>query len=121
METPQEIEVWYIIPSIRKELAKAYKEAGLSQSEIAKKMGLTPAAVSQYINKKRGKEAILPPIIIKEIKKSAKRTKKSRSRQKVMDEIQRICRIIRKKGILCKVHRKHSSRSLRNCKICFKR
>jgi len=121
METPQEIEVWYIIPSIRREFAKAYKEIGLSQSEIAKRMGLTPAAVSQYLNKKRGKRAALPPLIIKEIKKSAKRTKKSRSKQKVMDEIQRVCRIVRRKGILCKVHRKHSSISLRNCKICFKR
>ncbi len=51
---PCEIVVWYLLPVIRKELAGRLKEKGLTQNEIAKRMGVTPAAVSQYLNSKRG-------------------------------------------------------------------
>ena len=53
METPQEIEVWYILPAIRKELALAMKLNGIKQVEIAKLLGVTKSAVTQYVNNKR--------------------------------------------------------------------
>jgi hypothetical protein len=54
MKLPCETIVWDILPNIRSELAKKLSEKGLSQKEIAKKLDITQAAVSQYVNKKRG-------------------------------------------------------------------
>ena len=51
---PQEIEVWYILPAIRKELVRVFKEKGKSGKEIAFLLGITPASVSQYGKDKRG-------------------------------------------------------------------
>ena len=40
-QMPQEIEVWYIIPALRRELAKQMVEAGLTQKKIADLMGIS--------------------------------------------------------------------------------
>ena len=53
---PQEIEVWYLLPAIRKELAQAMKDKGHSQKAIAEALQITPSAVSQYMNQKRATE-----------------------------------------------------------------
>ncbi len=56
MLTPQEIEVWYILPALRREIAMKLKESGMTQKDIAAIMDITPAAVSQYIHNKRAKK-----------------------------------------------------------------
>ena len=53
---PQEIEVWYVLPLIRRKIALKMVEKGLQQKEVAKIMGITPAAVCQYKTEKRAKE-----------------------------------------------------------------
>ena len=55
MITPQELEVWYILPAIRRELTISLKEEGLKQRQVAEILGVTEAAVSQYIKSKRAK------------------------------------------------------------------
>ncbi|HIH66091.1 MAG TPA: transcriptional regulator, partial [Nanoarchaeota archaeon] len=50
---PQELEVFYFIPAIRKELSVQMKKKGKGQREIANLLGITEAAVSQYISSKR--------------------------------------------------------------------
>ena len=72
-QMPQEIEVWYVIPAIRRELAKAMINTGLTQKEIAKIMGITEAAVSQYIHSKRAKEIAFSKKVLEEIKISAEK------------------------------------------------
>ena len=44
---PQEIEVWYLIPAIRAELAKELLKEGINQTKIASILNITNAAVSQ--------------------------------------------------------------------------
>ena len=44
---PQEVEVLYILPAIRRELAKEMKKQGLEQKKIAGLLFVTEAAVSQ--------------------------------------------------------------------------
>jgi len=47
---------WNGLPVIRREIAESMiNKFGLSQKEAALKLGVTPAAVCQYISKKRGK------------------------------------------------------------------
>jgi predicted transcriptional regulator len=49
-----EIIVQYILPAIRAEMAIQMQKQGISQTNIAKTLGVTPAAVSQYLKSKRG-------------------------------------------------------------------
>ena len=53
---PQEVEVFYLLPTLRKEIAKALKTRGHDQKRIAAMLGVTDAAVSQYISGKRGSD-----------------------------------------------------------------
>jgi predicted transcriptional regulator len=60
MKLPCEQALWYILPQIRADIAKELVKAGMSQKEAADKLGVTPAAVSQYISKKRAGKMRLP-------------------------------------------------------------
>ena len=49
---------WKILPAICRELSVALEKEEVPRSSIAKALGATPAAVSQYINGKRGGEKL---------------------------------------------------------------
>lgn len=114
---PQEIEVWYILPSIRKELAKVLvEEHKLSQKDVADLLGVSGAAISQYLKSKRGKEVVFDEEIIKEIKDSA--NKIAKDKQNLMGEMQRLCNLSSTKLLVCKIHRGKDKR-LNNCDVCL--
>ena len=113
---PQEIEVWYVIPAIRRELAKAMKEMDLKQQKIADNLGITVPAVSQYVTGKRGKDVIFEKDIITEVKVSAKKIMNDSSM--MVPEIQKLLTIVRKKGMLCKIAKKYHKLP-KNCKACM--
>jgi predicted transcriptional regulator len=71
---------------------------GLNQKETAKKLGVTPAAICQYISKKRGKIKIIDEKIINEINDSAKIIINN-GVNSVVSETCRICKIMRSQGI----------------------
>lgn len=66
MKPPCEIVVWYVIPSIRSQLAKELLSLGMKQKDVSNLMDITQPAVSQYITNKRGHGVILD-IDIKEL------------------------------------------------------
>ena len=73
MKHPQEIEVWYIMPAIRKEFCNILlNNPNFNQKDIAKLLNITDAAVSQYKKEKRGQHVNLPKSIINEIESSVK-------------------------------------------------
>ncbi|MFE3845370.1 transcriptional regulator [Thermoplasmatota archaeon] len=73
-QTPCEYIVWNGLPIIRKGIAESMiNDYGLSQSETAEKLCVSPAAVSQYISGKRGKTTITDIEMREEINKSAER------------------------------------------------
>ena len=113
---PQEIEVWYILPLIRKELAKELLHYNLNQKEIALKLGLTEAAVSYYINKKRANELILDEKVKKAVQESAKRIKNNFN---VMKEIQNITKLFWETRGICKIHMQHDKSIQKSCALCF--
>jgi len=49
-----EIIVQHVLPVIRAEMALRMKGEGISQAQIARILGVTPAAVNQYVKSKRG-------------------------------------------------------------------
>jgi len=116
MESPQEIEVWYILPSLRKALAEEMLKMGLKQKDIASKLHVTNSAVSQYIKSKRATNVKFTPDIRKLISSSAYRIVNAKAN--VLVEIQKLCTKIRSNGFLCKIHKKHSKCNLKNCKVC---
>jgi len=111
---PQEIEVWYIIPAIRKELAGILtSEYGMTFEKAGNFLGITKAAVSQYLSKKRASKFKIPKEIKKEIKKSAEII--SKHNRSALNEIQRILKLIREKGGGCNVCRKYNPGIIKLC------
>jgi uncharacterized protein len=112
---PQEIEVWYVIPGIRKELAKCLiKNHGITYEKVGKSLGITKAAVSQYIKNKRASKIRLHDKALKEVCKSCNLiVKKNQSANK---EIMRILKFIRDKNLPCEVCDKKTRDILEGCK-----
>ena len=117
---PQEIEVRYILPAIRRELASILiKDHKKSQKEVANILGLTEAAISQYQHSKRAKEVVFSDSVINEIRKSAEKILKDKNKkQSVIAEMYRISNLTTVKHILCDLHRSQS-KDLANCNVCF--
>ncbi len=94
--TTCEYMMWNGLPVIRKEIAESMiSDFGLSQKETAEKLGITPAAVCQYLSKKRGRSDIADEIILTEIKLSAKNILENGNGYIILETC-RICKIIRK-------------------------
>ena len=117
---PQEIEVWYIIPAIRKELAKAFvKTHKLNYETAGNILGISKAAISQYISNKRATKFKLPKIIKKEVANSAKKLVKTPNQAPM--EIEKILKIIRSKRCSCDLCKKYNPEIIKLChckKIC---
>ena len=93
--TTCEYMMWNGLPVIRKEIAESMiKDFGLSQKETAEKLGITPAAVCQYISRKRGRIDISDELILDQVKLSAKNIIDNGGGS-VLKETCRICKIFR--------------------------
>jgi len=104
MLMPQEIEVWYVLPALRKELAKIMvSEMKLSQKQAAEILGVTESAISQYKTAKRASRVQFDEKTLAELRKSAKRIAKDKSL--LMREMVQLSKNIRKSQVLCKIHR----------------
>jgi predicted transcriptional regulator len=100
-KTPCEKIVWNLLPAIRRELAiSLIKQQKLSQREVAKKLGLSEAAVSRYINGKRGGLAIQKNKNVKnQINKSVKKIVKGDD-EVVINETCQVCKLLQSNEIL---------------------
>ena len=93
--TTCEYMMWNGLPVIRKEIAESMiKDFGLSQKETAEKLGLTPAAICQYISRKRGRIDIEDELILDEVRLSA-RNIIDNGKGSILKETCRICKIFR--------------------------
>ena len=123
MELPQEVELWYVIPSIRKALVIELKKHDLKQKDIARLLGITESAVSQYMKDKRASccyEAFQKSPLKPEIKKAAKAILEQGNSDPAvaMREITRLCSLIKEHKIICDIHRQKNP-ALKKCDICF--
>lgn len=111
MKPPCTIVVQHILPALRLEIAKELIQVhGLRRAEAAGKMGVTPAAVTQYLKGSRGDAA-------------AARIEGSRKVMELVSEISRdiaeggspldvlllelcrACHAVRAEGLICELHR----------------
>ena len=118
MELRQEIEVWYVIPTIRKELSVAMKNNGTKQTEIAKRLGISKAAVTQYISNKRASGIKLNDAMLSEVKQSASIIN---DEMDSMREIQRLIHKVYETRMICEIHKSISKDKgkFKNCEVCF--
>ena len=127
---PQEVEVWYVLPAIRRELTRTMIEKGIPQKQIAQMLGVTEPAVTQYKLKKskrsRGDQVDIPDKIIPEIRKSAEviidawdnRDEGEHVYEIMTKEINRLIEALRDVGALCDVHREYCEHVASDCSAC---
>lgn len=119
MKVPCELIIWNILPAIRREFARILvEEFNLTQREVAKKLGVTESAVSQYMKSKRGSRLEFDRKISREIKKVMREVSKSGKESLLIEKTCSICSIVKRYGFLCKIH-KEDSKNLNDCKICL--
>ncbi len=97
MKIPCELIVWYVLPSI-------------TQAEVARRFGVTDAAISQYLKSKRGTN--------KELENSGRyeefKAEVGRAAQRIIDgsdivtETCRVCDMVKRSGMLVKVYETHT-------------
>ncbi len=121
MNLPQEIEVWYVVPLIRKLLVFDLKKRGLKQNEIARLLKLTESAVSQYIKEKRAKDydiSIPEDVQTFVVKAVDKIISEDGNNHVAVKQINFLCGLFREKKIICQVHRKIDP-DFEDCAVCY--
>ncbi|MEG3224852.1 MAG: transcriptional regulator [Methanobacteriales archaeon Met13] len=119
MRPPCEIVVWYVIPTIRSELAKELLSLGMKQKEISDILDITQPAVSQYISDKRGHGIKFNEKTQDLIRDLAQELAAGTLNQR--DLIPRTCDICRKvkaEEILCQLHKEKDNIPL-DCQACM--
>ena len=119
-----EVIVAKILPAMRaiitKELMQTYK---LNQTEVAKKLGITQPAISQYNRELRGYRVKLLQSnkkIMNEIKKLTDDIASGSTKsKKIPEKFCEICLKIRKEKIICQLHETNYP-SIRPCSTCLR-
>ena len=128
---PQEVEVWYVLPSIRRELTRMLIEKDIPQKIIAQMLGVTEPAITQYkleksTGRSRGDQVKIPKKQLSEIEKSAiimikawnEKGDEDNIYETMTREINRLIRVLRDEGILCEIHREYCEGVHENCSAC---
>ena len=119
MKIPCEIVVWYVLPMIRREVSKELVHThGMTQAEVARRFGVTDAAISKYLKKKRGGNAIIDdnplyPEFQEEVKVSAARIAEDKS--DFATEMCRLCCVVKKTGLLAVIYKAQTGMVPPNC------
>jgi len=111
---PQEVEVYYVLPAIRRELAYALKRRGRSQAEIAALLGVTGASVSHYLRGHRGAESLCELAALANMA-AAHVT----DRESMLRETQAILTVLKQNRTICQLHERVSSDIPKGCDVCF--
>jgi len=123
MLVPCEVAVKCLLPSIRAMVAKELMaKHNLKQAEAAKLLGISQPAVSLYYRKMRGKAIDLENDV--DIEKLMENLADSLaggglSHKDFIPKFCEICRMIRAKGLLCKMHKAFDpSIDIEKCELC---
>lgn len=114
---PQELEVWYLIPALRKEIAKVLiSDFGMSQKKVSQTLGLTESAISQYLKSKRGSELKFSE---KDIEKIKEATTNIVENGHTNDELYKLSLKFRGNDVMCNFHKKGDSTIPKDCDLCM--
>lgn len=94
-----------MLPAVGAELARELVGRGMPQKEIAKRLGITPAAVSQYVTGKRGADVKLGKRSLAEVHRLADEVQEGKADEaKMIRAMCGICRIAWDERVLCSRH-----------------
>ena len=117
-QMPQEVEVWFIIPALRREIAKSMiVDCNLSQKQVSEYMSITEAAVSQYLSSKRAKDVVFSNAVLDEIQNSAKKI--IENDEMLVPEMMKLCKLTAVKQVMCDIHKEQDVKLPEGCDICF--
>lgn len=104
MEFYCEKAVWKILPAIRRMICEILIKKGAKRKEIARILGISEAAISQYLNAKRGLKLRLSKNELKKVEKISERILKSYrrkyrsvNRKNIARDFCLICKLLKKK------------------------
>ncbi|MFH2019840.1 MAG: hypothetical protein ABIJ34_00345 [archaeon] len=117
MDTPQEVEVWFVLPALRREFVISMKKMGQKQNEIASLLGITEASVSQYLKGKRGNDVAFAENLIEHIHDSCKELIHKKTNFAI--ELQKSLRFVKKSKFICAVCNDKIKTS-DDCEICYR-
>ena len=122
MLLPCEVAVKTLIPVIKALVAKDLTETHkLKQADIARLLGSTQPAISQYLRGVRGKSLSLDGEEIEEVihKISGALARGDAKRQDIMRDFCRACITSRKEGLICDLHRRfETDLDPDTCQLC---
>jgi predicted transcriptional regulator len=122
MRPPCEIMVQKVLPAIRVEIARLLmQEHGLQQQDIAKRLGVSKAAVSQYVSAKRGADTDFFDNAKEEIKDFAESVALNEDTSNLTEDFCNICKILQTEGWKRREQAGSSEYIVENCSICLKR
>ena len=125
MKIPCEVIVWYVVPSIRRELAiELIKSNKISQKKTARLLDITTAAISQYVNDKRGNriyEYIMDAKTKKLVKTQIATASKEimRNPNCTVGEICKICNLLKKENVINEFYIVHEKGPIPQNILCF--
>lgn len=103
---PQEIETFYIIPTLRRHIALELKKKGMKQKDVAELLGINTATISQYTSTKRGHQLQFNDEVVRKIKESLPKINDHFS---YIREMQLLLRHIRLSRTFCRIHKQFSN------------
>ena len=122
MRPPCEIMVQKVLPAIRVEISRLLmQEHGLQQQDIAKRLGVSKAAVSQYVSSKRGADTDFFDNAKEEIKEFAESVALNEDTSNLTADFCNICKILQTEGWKRREQAGSSEYIVENCSICLKR
>lgn len=108
MKIPCEVVVWYLLPTVRKEVARELVTVhGFTQSRVARVFGVTDAAVSQYLKNKRGDYDVVlnnPGFQLVQEEISAAASRIANRGADFSEELCNICLVAKSAGIIAKIY-----------------
>lgn len=110
----QEIEVWYVIPALRSWISRCLiEDFDMSYEQVGNILGVSRAAISQYMKGKRAAKIKLPKELGSKITAACKVLVKDET--KSVEEIEKILRHVRDKGLAVSVCGKLKEGILGDC------
>ncbi len=123
MQLPSEIEARYVLPALRALVAKKLVlEKGYTQEKAAKAVGVTQAAISNYIRGVRGFRTYWEnnPIVLKYVDKIVELIVSKSDPKEITKEFNQMLTELRRAGVLCRLHRNvEPFVDTSECNICF--
>ena len=123
MRPPCELVVQHVLPAFRSLVAKELVENHhLSQIAVADHLGITQAAVSFYLDSKRGDKIMKQLVTVPAIRKIAHKVAKGIATEKLtsvdsMTKFCELCAALRNSDVICELH--HDRLTLPEfCNIC---